>query len=66
MARFVRLLLGTSLIALSGMWLELTLTRIFAVLFFYSYVFVILTVAILGISFGAAAVHQLGPRLPRS
>ena len=66
MVRFGRLLLGTSLIALSGMWLELALTRIFAVLFFYNYVFVILTVAVLGMSFGAAAVHQFGPRLPRA
>lgn len=42
---------------MAGMWLELALTRVFSVLFFYNDVFVILAVAVLGISLGAAWVY---------
>jgi len=55
-------LLGIGLVSSASIWLELALTQVFAVLFFYNYVFVILTVAVMGISLGAALVHQWGQR----
>ena len=39
------LLAGIALISLAGMALEITLTRVFSVLFFYHYVFAILSIA---------------------
>jgi hypothetical protein len=52
------LLAGISLISLGGTALEITLSRVFSVLFFYHYVFAILSIAMLGIGLGAALVHQ--------
>lgn len=40
------------------MVLEIALTRVLSILFFYNYVFVILAVAVLGMGLGAAVVHQ--------
>jgi predicted membrane-bound spermidine synthase len=52
-------LLGAiSLISLGGTAVEITLSRVFSVLFFYHYVFAILSIAMLGIGLGAALVHQ--------
>jgi predicted membrane-bound spermidine synthase len=45
------------------MVLEITLTRVFSVLFFYHYVFAILSIAMLGVGVGAALVYQWG-KLP--
>ncbi len=54
------LLAGLTLISLAGMALEITLTRVFSVLFFYHYVFAILSIAMLGVGLGAALVYQSG------
>jgi hypothetical protein len=51
------LLVGIALLSLAGMALEITLTRVFAVLFFYHYVFAILSVAMLGVGLGAALIY---------
>jgi len=51
-------LAGLSLISLAGMALEITLSRVLSVLFFYHYVFAILSIAMLGIGLGAALVQQ--------
>jgi predicted membrane-bound spermidine synthase len=51
---------GIALISLAGMALEITLTRVFSVLFFYHYVFAILSIAMLGVGLGAALVYQWG------
>jgi hypothetical protein len=53
-------LTGIALISLAGMALEITLTRVFSVLFFYHYVFAILSIAMLGVGLGAALVYQRG------
>jgi spermidine synthase len=50
--------IGLGLVSLAGLALEITLTRIFSVLFFYNYVFLLISLAILGIGFGAALVHN--------
>ncbi len=52
------LLSGIALVSLAGMLLEIALTRVFSVIFFYHYVFAILSAAVLGIGLGAAIVHQ--------
>ena len=52
------LLAGIWLISLAGMTLEITLSRVFSVLFFYHYAFAILSIAMLGIGLGAALVHR--------
>lgn len=45
------------LISATGIALEITLTRTFSVLFQYHYVFLAITLAVLGLSLGAALVH---------
>lgn len=50
------LLLAISIISLSGLALEISLTRLFSVLFFPPAVFGILSLAILGIGLGAALI----------
>lgn len=46
--------LGLALLSGSGLFLEISLTRLFSTLFFAPYVFAILSVAVLGIGLGAA------------
>ncbi|MCB9004084.1 MAG: hypothetical protein H6664_06895 [Ardenticatenaceae bacterium] len=52
------LFLAVALTTFTGMMLEIALTRALSILFFYNYVFVILSVAVLGMGLGAAVVHQ--------
>ncbi len=52
------LFLAVALTSFTGLILEIALTRLLSILFFYNYVFVILSVAMLGIGVGAAVVHQ--------
>lgn len=63
MSKFARLrpsptMIGIVLISLAGLALEITLTRLFSVLFFYNYVFLLLSLAILGIGVGATWAYQ--------
>lgn len=51
-------MIGLGLASLGGLALEITLTRLFSVLFFYNYVFLLISLAILGISIGAALAHN--------
>ncbi len=46
--------IGTALLSASALFLEIVLTRLFSVLFFPPYVFLIISLAILGIGIGAA------------
>ncbi|MCB9446195.1 MAG: hypothetical protein H6669_18355 [Ardenticatenaceae bacterium] len=55
---FSLLFLAVALTTFAGMVLEIALTRVLSILFFYNYVFVILAVAVLGMGLGAAVVHQ--------
>jgi len=48
-------LLGTAILSASALLLEIALTRLFSLIFFPPYVFLIISVAILGIGIGAAA-----------
>jgi len=48
-------LLGTGILSASALLLEIALTRLFSLIFFPPYVFLILSVTILGIGIGAAA-----------
>ncbi|MGD8737507.1 MAG: hypothetical protein PVJ85_12205, partial [Anaerolineae bacterium] len=57
------LLAGIGLISLAGMALEIILTRVFSVLFFYHYVFAILSIAVMGLGLGAALVYRWAPGL---
>ena len=57
-------LLGTAILSASALLLEIALTRLFSLIFFPPYVFLILSVAILGIGIGAAAT-ALRPALAR-
>ncbi len=59
-----RRLLGTAILSASALLLEIALTRLFSLIFFPPYVFLILSVAILGIGIGAAAT-ALRPALAR-
>ncbi|MCA9926196.1 MAG: hypothetical protein KC421_27685 [Anaerolineales bacterium] len=52
------LFLAVALTTFTGMVLEIALTRVLSILFFYNYVFVILSVAVLGMGLGAAVVHR--------
>jgi len=58
-------LLGTAILSASALLLEIALTRLFSLIFFPPYVFLILSVAILGIGIGAAAT-ALRPAMARS
>jgi hypothetical protein len=51
---------GVALVSMAGMGMEIILTRVFSVLFFYHYVFAILSGAVLGIALGAWIVHRWG------
>lgn len=55
-------LLGTAILSASALLLEIALTRLFSLVFFPPYVFLILSVAILGISIGAA-ISALRPAM---
>ncbi len=55
-------LLGTAILSASALLLEIALTRLFSVIFFPPYVFLIISVAILGIGVGAA-IAALRPAL---
>ena len=55
-------LLGTAILSAGALLLEIALTRLVSLIFFPPYVFLILSVAILGISIGAA-ISALRPRL---
>lgn len=57
-------LLGTAVLSASALLLEVALTRLFSLIFFPPYVFLILSVAILGIGIGAAAT-ALRPAMAR-
>ncbi|MCY3915207.1 MAG: hypothetical protein OXG49_04260 [Chloroflexi bacterium] len=57
-------LLGTAILSASALLLEIALTRLFSLIFFPPYVFLILSVAILGIGIGAAAT-ALRPAMAR-
>ena len=57
-------LLGTAVLSASALLLEIALTRLFSLIFFPPYVFLILSVAILGIGIGAAAT-ALRPAMAR-
>ena len=57
-------LLGTAILSASALLLEIALTRLFSLIFFPPYVFLILSVAILGIGIGAAAT-ALRPEMAR-
>ena len=52
-------LLGAALLSASALLLEIALTRLFSLIFFPYYVFLIISVAILGIGIGAAAAALL-------
>jgi predicted membrane-bound spermidine synthase len=52
--------LALGLVSASGIAFEITLTRTFSVLFQYHYVFLAVSLAILGLSFGAALVKLVG------
>ena len=51
---FNQRIIGTALLSASALFLEITLTRLFSVLYFPPYVFFIISFAILGIGIGAA------------
>ncbi len=55
-------LLGTALLSAGSLTLEIALTRVLSVLYVQSYVFLVLSVAVLGVSVGAA-LATLFPRL---
>ncbi len=55
----IRVLLGIGLVSLVGFSLQILLTRLFSILFFYNFVFLIISVAILGIGLGAAFVQRM-------
>ena len=57
-------LLGAAILSASALLLEIALTRLFSVLFFPPYVFLILSVAIFGLGIGAA-IAALRPALAR-
>ena len=52
-------LLGAAVLSASALLLEIALTRLFSLIFFPYYVFLIISVAILGIGFGEAAAALL-------
>ncbi len=54
------LLTGLAVVSTAGMAMEIMLSRVFSVLFFYHYVFAVLSGAVLGIAVGAAVVHHRG------
>jgi len=55
------LLSGAALISWASLLLEITLTRVYAALFFYRCIFVIPSIAVLGIGLGAALAHHFSP-----
>lgn len=55
----VQRLLGAAVLSASALLLEIALTRLFSLIFFPYYVFLIISVAILGIGIGAAAAALL-------
>jgi hypothetical protein len=55
------LLAGVYLVSLAVMVLEVTLTRLFSVVLYYHYVFIVVSFTILGLGTGAIAVHRLRP-----
>lgn len=55
-------IIGTALLSASALFLEIVLTRLFSVLYFPPYVFLIISFAILGIGLGAA-ICAIVPRL---
>lgn len=59
----VVLLSGVYLIAMAVMILEVTLTRLFSVILYYHYVFMVVSFTILGLGVGAAYVYRLRPGL---
>ena len=55
--------LGVFLVALSGLMLEIALTRIFSATIWYHYAFVAISVALLGWGLGGFALHLLRRRV---
>ncbi|MCA9835814.1 MAG: class I SAM-dependent methyltransferase [Trueperaceae bacterium] len=62
MNRFIRPVIALSLLSLTSLFLEISFTRVLSALLIQSYVFLVLSLAVLGISLGAALV-ALFPRL---
>lgn len=60
-----RLAFGAALLGAGTMALEIAFTRLFSVLFFYHYVFLVLAVALLGLGLGAALTTLLPDRARR-
>ncbi len=60
-----RLAIGAALLGAGTMALEIAFTRLFAVLLFYHYVFLVLAVALLGLGLGAALAARLPDRARR-
>jgi len=56
--------LGLFLVTLSGLMLEIALTRIFSVTMWYHFAFVAISVALFGMTVGALLVHLLPSRFP--
>ena len=55
---------GVFLITLSGLILEIGLTRIYSASIWYHFAFVAISIALLGWGLGGLAVHLLKRRLP--
>ncbi len=57
------LYLSVALISLSVLIVEISLTRVFSVMFSYHYVFILVSLAILGLGAGGIYVHKRGKRM---
>jgi protein-L-isoaspartate O-methyltransferase len=57
-----RVALGVLLVSATGFSLQISLTRIFSLLFAYHYVFLIVSLAVLGLGLGAALAYALRQR----
>jgi MFS family permease len=57
-----RIFWGIALVSLAGFALQIILTRLFSVLFFYNFVFIIISLAILGIGLGASFIQRISQK----
>ena len=61
--RFNLLLTAVFIVSLSVIMFEITLTRVFSVTLTYHFVFLVVSLTVLGLGLGAGFVHKLKPKI---